>query len=542
MNAPPRPARQKRSGPRFLGRYEVIGELARGGMGTVYLARHAGEAGFQRLFAVKVLHPHLAEEAGFVDMLRDEARIAARIHHPNVVAVVDIGTQGDNHYIVMEYVEGPSFSTLWKRSRDKRPLEMSVSVMIDTLEGLHAAHTLSDEDGVPLHLVHRDVSPQNVLVGVDGVARITDFGIAKAESRISSTQPGMRKGKLQFMSPEQIKDAEKIDHRTDVWAAGVVLYSLLTGEHLFRDENDAATVHNVISKEIPSPSTRAEKPPAAFDAVVAKALERDPNLRFDTALDMAEALRKAAAEAGVLGSRHAVARWVTTTFGEELESRRAAIREVTRRHSSPSESREHSQVTVLPSLPSSLTNQIPDPNATPTSVKLGGFEEEILPSEAIVTVPPPPMDHGEVVPIVDPLARKKRIAIGIAVALALFVLSGLLIRFSTTKPSEEAAAHPDKPVVTAEPVSVGVGTPAAEPPAAAASEAREEPAPVAPERPAEIEKRAKAVHRVPSKPVVSVAPSPKPEQPPAAAPAEPAAPRPTAAPQPEFETNPYLRR
>jgi serine/threonine-protein kinase len=516
-------------------------------MGTVYLARHAGEAGFQRLFAVKVLHAHLAEEAGFVDMLRDEARIAARIHHPNVVAVVDIGTHGDNHFIVMEYVEGPSFATLWKRSRDKRPLDMIVSVMLDTLEGLHAAHTLTDEDGESLHLVHRDVSPQNVLVGVDGVARITDFGIAKAESRISSTQPGMRKGKLQFMSPEQIKDAEKIDLRTDVWAAGVVLYSLLTGEHLFRDENDAATVHNVIAKEVPLPSTRGEKPPAAFDAVIMKAVERDQSKRYDTALDMAEALRKAAMEAGVMGSRQAVARWVTSTFGEELESRRAAIREVTRRRSGPpAEYREYSQVTILPSLPSSLSNQIPDSSATPSSVKLGAFEE-VLPSESIVTVPPPPPDGtGEVSPFADPNAQKKKMAVGVAVAVALFVLAGLLIRSSTTKPAEEAQAHPDKPVAAAAaPENVSAATSAPDPLAEAPSVASGEPKPAASEKTSEVEKKAKAValRRLPVRPVAAVAapPAPKPEpQQPAAV--EPPAPRPTAAPQADFEKNPYLRR
>jgi serine/threonine-protein kinase len=514
-------------------------------MGTVYLARHAGEAGFQRLFAVKVLHAHLAEEPGFVDMLRDEARIAARIHHPNVVAVVDIGHHGDNHFIVMEYVEGPSFATLWKRSRDKRPLDMIVSVMLDTLEGLHAAHTLTDEEGEALHLVHRDVSPQNVLVGVDGVARITDFGIAKAESRISSTQPGMRKGKLQFMSPEQIRDAEKIDLRTDVWAAGVVLYSLLTGEHLFRDENDAATVHNVIAKEVPLPSTRGEKPPAAFDAVIMKALERDQTKRFDTALDMAEALRKAAVEAGVMGSRQAVARWVTSTFGEELESRRAAIREVTRRRTGPAvDYREYSQVTVLPSLPSSLSNQPPDPNGTPSSVKIGAFEE-VLPSESIVTVPPPPPEGtGEVPPFVTPAAQKKKMAVGIAVAVALFILAGVLIR-SSTKSADEVQATHEKSAAAAAPENAAAAPPTPEPVAQAApAVVPEEPKPAASEKASETEKktRAVAIRRLPVRPVAATAappPRPEPQQPAAT---EPPAPRPTAAPQADFEKNPYLRR
>src|SRR5579863_7198360 len=245
------PVPPDRTGPWFLGRYELIGELARGGMGTVYLARHAGEAGFQRLFAIKALHPHLAEEKEFVDMLHDEARIAARIHHPNVVAVVDLGVQAGLHYVVMEYVEGPSFGTLFKRNRENRcPPELVIAIVVDALEGLHAAHTLTDDEGEQQHLVHRDVSPQNILVGTDGVGRITDFGIAKAETRITSTRPGTRKGKLLFMSPEQITGTTVIDRRTDIWAAGAVLWGALAGAPLFKGENDAATMHNVLTKDI----------------------------------------------------------------------------------------------------------------------------------------------------------------------------------------------------------------------------------------------------------------------------------------------------
>jgi serine/threonine protein kinase len=534
MNAPPVPAKVRRSGPRFLGRYEVIGELARGGMGTVYLARHAGEAGFQRLFAIKVLHAHLAEEAGFVDMLRDEARIAARIHHPNVVAVVDIGTQGESHYIVMEYVEGPSFATLWKRSRDNRPLDLIVSVMIDTLEGLHAAHTLTDEDGQPLHLVHRDVSPQNVLVGVDGVARITDFGIAKAESRIASTMPGTRKGKLQFMSPEQIRDPEKIDHRTDVWAAGVVLYSLLTGEHLFRGENDAATVHNVIGKEVPTPSARGEKPPEVFDAIIAKALDRDVSKRFSSALEMADSLRKAAVEAGFLGSRQGVAKWVTATFAEELESRRGAIRETTRRRTGPSELRDYSQVTVLPSLPSSIDHQIPESSHTPTG-NTGNFEgRDGSARDGAVDAS---LGALEATAIPETNKRRTRAAAGIAAGALLFGIAGFLFRVSarpaTPEPAEHAplAAASPSPSSVAPPASVSVAPPALPPETAAPAE---------PSAKSSDDKKGSRLRRVPVRPYVAHTEA-APKEPSTAAMPEPAAPRPTAAPQAEFEKNPYLR-
>ncbi|MBN1655570.1 MAG: protein kinase [Deltaproteobacteria bacterium] len=337
---------------RFLGRYELVGALARGGMGSVYLARHAGVAGFHRLFAIKILHEHLAEKSAFVDMLRDEARIAARLHHPNVVPVVDLGTHGKDHYIVLDYVEGPSFSKLWKRSGGKLPRELSVSILLDTLEGLHAAHILKDDNGEDLHLIHRDVSPSNILVGIDGIARITDFGIAKAESRITSTQPGTRKGKLDYMSPEQVKDSRLIDRRTDIWSVGVILWNALTGERLFDADNDSATVEAIVNNDVRPPSVTEAKPPACFDEIVLRALERDPEKRYASALEMGEALRKTAAENDMIGSRQQLAAWIEKLFGDDLERRRSEIRRTVQRRSTTAVTNGHSQVTVLPWLSS----------------------------------------------------------------------------------------------------------------------------------------------------------------------------------------------
>ncbi|HMJ57291.1 MAG TPA: serine/threonine-protein kinase [Polyangiaceae bacterium] len=351
---PPATSEPSNRGHRLLGRYELIGELARGGMGTVYLARNAGEGRFQRLFAIKVLHPHLAAETAFIDMLNDEAHIAARLHHPNVVPILDLGMEGDLHYVVMEYIEGPAFSTLLKRSPEKRPADLVVAIVIDALEGLHAAHTLKDDQGQDIRLVHRDVSPPNVLVGTDGIGRITDFGIAKAEARISSTRPGMRKGKLQFMSPEQIQDAEAVDHRTDVWAAGAVLWNALTGKNLFRGENDAATMHNILEKAVTQPSTEGLQPPSCFDAIILRALSRDPANRYSTALEMADALRLTAAGNGLAGTKHQIARWVTETFGEELDRRRQAIREMSQRRGEAPEHGDASHVNVVPPAVSNL--------------------------------------------------------------------------------------------------------------------------------------------------------------------------------------------
>jgi serine/threonine protein kinase len=271
------------SQPATLGRYELLGMLGRGGMATVYLGRMEGEAGFQRLFAIKVLHPHLADDAEFVGMLLDEARIAARLHHPNVIPIVDLGAQDDAHYVVMEYVEGCSLWALLTKYRDTRPPRVIIPIVLDSLSGLHAAHRLTDDDGSPLNLIHRDMSPQNVLVGADGTTRITDFGIARAESRIHSTRPGEVKGKIPYMAPEQIGGGT-VDSRADIFAVGTMLWSALTGRRLFFDpNNEASTMTNILFMDIPPPSKVGLRPPSAFDSICLRALERDPDKRFSTA-------------------------------------------------------------------------------------------------------------------------------------------------------------------------------------------------------------------------------------------------------------------
>jgi eukaryotic-like serine/threonine-protein kinase len=317
---------QRRGMPRMLGRYELLGALARGGMATVYLGRHRGEAGFQRLFAIKVMHEHLADDEEFVAMLLDEARIAARLHHPNVVPIVDLGSQDGLHYVVMEYIEGCSLAALLKKFQGQRPPRLLLPIVIDVLAGLHAAHSLKDDDGNPMNLVHRDVSPQNVMVGIDGTARITDFGIARAESRIMSTRPGQLKGKLAFMAPEQIRGTESVDCRADLFSAGAMLWSALTGRRLFLADSDAATLSNILQLTIPPPSTVGCQPPQALDVLFERALERDPDKRFQSAQEMEEALRDAAMAAACFGSRREVAAWVQAGFGDELEERRRAIK------------------------------------------------------------------------------------------------------------------------------------------------------------------------------------------------------------------------
>jgi serine/threonine-protein kinase len=226
----------------------------------------------------------------------------------------------------MEYIEGCSLSALLAKDRDARSPRLIVPVVLDALAGLHAAHCLTDDEGRPMQLVHRDVSPQNIVVGIDGTARITDFGIAKAASKINSTQPGQLKGKLSFMAPEQLKNASDVDARTDVFAAGAMLWSALTGRKLFLGASDAETLNNILTLDVPRPSTIGFQPPAELDAICLKALERDPAQRFQSMADMEDALRVAAERAGVLGSKREVAEWIVARFGDELAERRSVVR------------------------------------------------------------------------------------------------------------------------------------------------------------------------------------------------------------------------
>jgi serine/threonine-protein kinase len=311
--------------PLLLGDYTVLAKLASGGMATVYLGRKRGAAGFERLVAIKCCHPHLRDDEEFSSMFLDEARLAASIRHSNVVGTLDV-SDGELLYLVMEYIEGFSLGNLMRQAvKEKHSIEpgISVRIMIDTLTGLHAAHELRDGDGQFLNLVHRDVSPQNVLVGVDGVSRITDFGIAFASARATVTQEGRIKGKFAYIAPEQVK-SQHATRRNDIFSAGAVLWEALTGRSLFRRQDDAATVDAVLNGPIPRPSRFAPGLSPQVDAVLLKALQRNPADRYATAEEFADALDGLKLEHC---SARAVSAHVETHFAEKLAERRKQIRE-----------------------------------------------------------------------------------------------------------------------------------------------------------------------------------------------------------------------
>ncbi len=311
---------------RIVGRYVLYDALAAGGMATVHLGRLVGPVGFSRTVAIKRLHDQFALDPDFVPGFLDEARLAARIRHPNVVPTLDVVATEGQLFLVMEYVQGESLSRLLRASSEKKvkvPPRVAIGIMVGALNGLHAAHEAKNEKGEPLAMVHRDVSPQNILVGVDGAPRVLDFGVAKASGRLQTTRSGQLKGKVAYMSPEQLR-SESVDRRSDIFSAAIVVWETLTARRLFTGESEGAVLSSVLLTPIVAPSKFAPEIPPALDAIVLKGLERDPAKRWATAQEMANALEDALPPA----TARQVAEWVDTLASEALALRAKRIAEI----------------------------------------------------------------------------------------------------------------------------------------------------------------------------------------------------------------------
>jgi serine/threonine-protein kinase len=305
-----------------LGRYALYDRIASGGMATVHIGRLLGPVGFARTVAIKCLHAQFAQDPEFVSMFLDEARLVARIRHPNVVPTIDVVATDGELFIVMEFVQGESLARLLRVAKNRNtPMDaaLATTLMVGVLHGLHAAHEAKSERGVPLGIVHRDISPQNVLVGVDGVARILDFGVAKAVDRVQTTREGQLKGKLAYMAPEQITGTTS--RATDIYAASVVLWEAITGRRLFAGDNDAHLMRLVLEGKVDPPSLHVPGLPAALDAITLRGLQTVPSNRFVTARDMACALE----EAMPLMAPSKIGAWVENAVGERLSDRSERI-------------------------------------------------------------------------------------------------------------------------------------------------------------------------------------------------------------------------
>jgi serine/threonine-protein kinase len=315
-----------------LGRYELLVPIAQGGMAVVWAARMKGTRGFQKIVAVKTMLPELSQDPQFEEMFLAEAALASRIRHPHVCEILDLGEQDGLLYLVMEWIDGEPLSQLARSARQRGgiPKSITLRLCLSAALGLHAAHELKDDNGDLVGLVHRDVSPHNILVTYDGVVKIVDFGVAKAtaESDQGRTKDGQLKGKVPFMSPEQAL-GKAVDRRTDIFALGIVLYQMLASKHPFRGDNDMITLRRICDRE-PAPSLSESMPdcPPAVQDLVMKALEKDPARRFQTMAEMARALDRAVTAIKVGEPRDEdVGTFVKSVLGERADKRRTAIRE-----------------------------------------------------------------------------------------------------------------------------------------------------------------------------------------------------------------------
>jgi len=307
------------------GSYQLIKRLATGGMAQIYLARQKGPEGFEKLLVVKRILPHLAENADFVHMFLGEARIAARLTHPNIVQIFSLGQEGDSYFIAMEYIHGEDVRRVWKRSEQKgtvMPTPLVCRVIMDACSGLDYAHKKTDQ-GKPLGIVHRDVSPQNILVTFEGGVKVVDFGIAKAADQAVVTRSGVLKGKYSYMSPEQAL-GRKLDQRSDIFALGVVLYELLTGTRLFKRANDIQTLNAVTECSVPPPSEVDEDIPKDLDAIVLKALAKEPQDRYEHAIDLQMALDQWLLKHQLPSSSAHLATFMQELYAERLAEEKAA--------------------------------------------------------------------------------------------------------------------------------------------------------------------------------------------------------------------------
>jgi eukaryotic-like serine/threonine-protein kinase len=292
--------------------YHVYAEIGAGGMGTVHLGRRVGTGGFSRIVALKRLHPSRAAERDVVLMLLDEARLAARVQHPNVVSTLDVVANDDGVVLVFDYVLGETLARILRTCAERRvrfPVSVAAAIAIGTLHGLHAAHEARDAGGRRLDLIHRDVSPQNVMVGADGIPRVLDFGVAKAKGRLRTTVNGVVRGKAGYIAPEQL--ANRTSPRSDVYAAAVICWEMLTGRRLFPDLSGRA------DGEVKRPSEVREGISTALDDAVMRGLAADPDRRYPTA----EAMALALAAAGEVASSSDIARFVSEIVGDRIADR-----------------------------------------------------------------------------------------------------------------------------------------------------------------------------------------------------------------------------
>jgi serine/threonine-protein kinase len=415
--AAPRAANADASFPERIGRYELLLPIGRGGMATVYLARMRVVESVHREVALKLMHNALeAEEGEFAQQLLEEAKLAARIQHPNVVPVLEFGASPFGVYLVMEYVRGHTLSGLIRAAKAANatlPLPIAGKILSDALTGLHAAHELRDENGVPLEVIHRDFSPQNILVGVDGVSRLTDFGIAKTLARLDATKTGVIKGKIGYMAPEQAL-GHVLDRRCDVWAAGVVACELLTGQRLYSGKDQLATLLELATSKPPRLRTLRPDLPLEVDEIVAEALTTHPEARCNSASEFRRRLLLAWQKIGPIADSPEVGAYVAELVQDKLRTRDEQAASVLRlRDEMATISRDASALASTKDLTTTGQHLSSELQAARESGRLSGFER---------TLPAGRATMGSRATIEHDIARPRRLH-PMALGLALLTLA-----------------------------------------------------------------------------------------------------------------------
>lgn len=489
---------------RVFGRYMVCDEIAAGGMATVHIGRLLGPVGFARTVAIKRLHAHFAKDPEFVAMFMDEARIAARVRHPNVVSTLDIVVLRGEMLVVMEYVHGEPLSRLIRAARATTgrgvPVPIALSVMSGALYGLHAAHDARDDHGAPLDIVHRDVSPQNVLVGQDGIARVVDFGVAKATGRLQSTRDGALKGKLAYMAPEQISGAD-LGREADIYAAGVILWELLAGRRLHAAATETQVLASVLHGAHAAPSKHRPDVPEALDALVMRSLSLDAGARFATARELALALE----DLLPIASAAHVARWVEHVADDVLQRSAVMVASV--------DSRPGSFIDLPLSIDTMLT---PARGSKPPAREGSGSKPPPGSSPPKPSAAAPPVERTVVSTVPDApefrWSRKKRAAFLGLVALlggALLLLlssGGNGVRREDARAAASAPPPPAAPAPTAAAAPPGESAIAASTATSAASAAPSAPASKPEAPPARVDRAWSAARRPASRPITSSTP------------------------------------
>jgi len=488
--------------PRTIGRYALHAEIASGGMATIHIGRLLGPVGFARTVAIKRLHPPLAKDPEFVAMFLDEARLAARIRHPNVVSTLDVVATEGELFVVMEYVPGESLARLLRAVRtakDMVPVPIAATIMVGVLHGLHAAHEARDERGDPLRIVHRDVSPHNILVGTDGDAHLIDFGIAKARGRMQVTRQGQIKGKLSYMPAEQLM-GQALDHRADIFAASIVLWEALTGQRLFQGVDDGDVYAKVLLGKVDAPSVHAKGLSPAIDVIVLRGLARDRAQRYATAREMALALEGAIP----LAPPSQVGRWVEALVGDALAERTEQIAGIERLVDGGADATSSALMTIGGSAPQPANEQT-DVVVTGARALSVSRMDRTGPTQPLGVLHPAGMTDPTVVdrPGSAPLTRAsaaegavaaprrgtRRAVVAIALILAPFVAYGAVrvVGARAVTPPAAVAAKVSPPARTSSPATASPSAPASsdwlpvpvptspEPPTAASFEAKATP-------------------------------------------------------------------